>query len=442
MGEESVKKEWLLVPLAFLLLVRILIVRPQLMEWSRFTTEYSPWSRAPVYQGALVPIFAVNGFADRAHASEDPTQKSSFYRNHVSRDGLTDETLANQMHLVSIYPDLNIGEHSASKASPAVDETGIYVGDDSGWFFAFDLGGEVRWKFHIDESLRGIHSTALLYQNRVCFGGYNATFYCLDKRDGKVIWSSRIPSGGYGASPLIVDHDFVTSVEVNRPANGFFARFSLDDGHLIWTTPMLGNQPHSSPALDEGRGALYGGNNNHMIFQVDVKRGGMGWARNLGAEVKDTPLVGPTAIYVTSWSHKLFSLEKAGGQIRWTTNLHGMSQSSPTLIENTIIIGDSSGYLYGIDSSNGKIIWEKKTNFGLKASALGAKLANGKWAAWMACGRDVICALDPLTGKVLGEIGLPGSLTGVPVAFRGEIYLALDFPGGLVKLSPGQETED
>ena len=441
MGEKSVRKEWLLIPISLVLLARILIIRPQLMEWSRFKTESSPWARAPRYLGATLPILAINGFADRVVASADSKQKTSFYRNHENRDGLTDETLSTQMHVVTIYPELNVGEHSASKASPAVDETGIYVGGDSAWFFAFNHDGTVRWKFHIDESLRGIHSTALLYQNRVCFGGYTATFYCLDKRDGNVVWTSRIPNGGYGASPVIIDQDFITSVETNRPANGFIGRFSLEDGHSIWTTPLLGNQPHSSPALDLANGALYGGSNNHMMFQVDLKKGGIDWAADLGAEVKDTPLVGPNAVYATSWSRKLFSLDKADGQVRWIANLHGMSQSSPTLIGNVVVVGDSSGYIYGIDSASGKILWEKSTEFEVKSSALGAKKTDGKWAAWITCGRDLICALDPATGKELNKIKLPGSLSGVAVAFKGEIFLALNFPGGLVKLSPGLDQE-
>ena len=441
MSGSSVKKEWLLIPVALLLLVRILVLRPQLMDWQRFKTEYSPWYSAPRYMGATLPIFGVNGFESRIRASASP-QVTSIYRGHPNRDGQTNDTLDTKLQITSIYSELNVGEHSASKASPAVDETGIYVGGDTGWFFGFNLDGTVRWKFHIDEALRGIHSTALLYQGRVCFGGYNATFYCLDKRDGKLLWSSTIPNGGYGASPLVIGDEYITAIETNRPANGFVGRFSLNDGRVIWRSPFLGEQAHSSPAYDTESQSLYLGANNHRFFKMDAKTGSLKWSINLGAEVKGSPLIDKDVVYITSWSRRLYALDKTTGKVKWISNLHGPSQSSPTLFTDSevIVVGDSLGFIYGINSVSGKIIWEKPTNFEVKSSALAARLPlknerAGNWVAWIACGRDLLCALDPKTGRVLNQYDLPGSLTGTPVSFNQQIYLALNFPGGLVKLS-------
>ncbi|MCM2280915.1 MAG: PQQ-binding-like beta-propeller repeat protein, partial [Bdellovibrionaceae bacterium] len=84
----------------------------------------------------------------------------------------------------------NVGIHNASKASAAVDASGVYIGGDSGWFFAYDHEGRLKWKFHVAGAARGIHGTPALDEDFVYLGAYNGRLYKLRKTTGEVEWAN------------------------------------------------------------------------------------------------------------------------------------------------------------------------------------------------------------------------------------------------------------
>ena len=428
--------DWMLLLGSLVVLIALVFIRPELLRFERFQEK----TTATLARNTELrpPILAVARFANRAEESSRSAGVTTFYRHSRDRDGLSDDIISTHLHVVWNHPEININEHTASKSSPVVDETGVYVGGDSGWFYAFDLEGKLRWKFHADAALRGIHSTPFLYKGLVCIGAYNASFYCLDKLNGFVVWTMSFTSGAVGASPLITDDTFINNIETGRPPDSFTMRMNISDGTLVWQSHFVGEQSHSSPALDPSTAALYFGVNNKTFVKMRATDGHIDWSIPLGGEIKSTPLIANGCVYVTSWARKIHCVDADTGRVKWETSLHGQSQSSPTLIpeSQTLVFGDSDGYLYGIDADNGKMRWERRTNLVLKGSALGSRITGGKWVAWIACGSSRLCAIEPISGKNIAEIEIPGDLTGVPVSYQGDLYLGLEYPAGLVKLGP------
>ena len=426
---------WGLVTL--IVVLTIFKIEPRIFEKGRWRADYI-FRR--YRDSTLSPNLASQNFKSRLEESWQPPEIASFYRMDAHRSGVDPvNKVSTNLQVDWQFADLNIGLHGASKASPAVDESGVYVGGDSGWFYAFNHDGKLRWRFHLADAWRGIHATAILTRHRVCFGGYNGDFFCLDKQNGNVIWTMSGLFVSYGASPMFVKDSFVLGIETTRLADGFVARISNFDGRVIWRSVLVGEQIHSSPSYSEKTNSVYVGANNGFLFRIDFETGRIVWKVSLGGPIKSTPLITDTAAFVTSWAGTLFRVNLQSGEVEWSRKLSGPSQSSPTLIpeSDAIVVGDSLGGLFGINKKSGVIVWQKRVPTRLMASAVAIKDSKtDRWLAWMPCEENTLCALVPQTGKTLARLALPSLLTGQPVAFHNSLYLALDFPGGLVKFSP------
>ena len=65
---------------------------------------------------------------------EDPIEVLSQFRGDDKKTGVVTGEWELQGKVKPFFDKINGSLHSASKATPAVDESGIYVGSDAGWF--------------------------------------------------------------------------------------------------------------------------------------------------------------------------------------------------------------------------------------------------------------------------------------------------------------------
>lgn len=88
--------------------------------------------------------------------------------------------------------------------------------------------GKRVWKFESEGKPTGrkSSSTAAVVDGRV-FAMCSEHMYCLDQKDGKLVWKVALPTSGPGSSPLVVDGKVYV-------AAGRVACFSTADGKLVW----------------------------------------------------------------------------------------------------------------------------------------------------------------------------------------------------------------
>lgn len=367
---------------------------------------------------------------------------TSQYRGDIAHTGVDSENTVP----LSLVPDwnldlLNVRIHGASKASPAIDNTGVYVGADSSWFYALSHNGKVKWKHFIGDSAPGIHSTAALDEEFVYFAGYNGILYKFEKETGKMHWTIDL-GDAIGASIAIHGDYLYTAIETtSRPVDGYVAKVARKDGAIVWRSPWLGQQAHSTPTIDIARDQIYLGANNKKIFALSEKDGSLIWEQDVGGEVKGTLTLVRDRIVFASWSGKLEARHVQDGRLLWSYDLGLKSQSSATYVpaEDSVVIGGNSGFIHSVDVETGRRNWQVDTGWGhLRASALlvGDDSERKRWNLWMPCSEFTICALRPKDGRILKRIELSSQLTGVPVAFGDSLYLALDEDGGLLRLKP------
>ena len=278
-----------------------------------------------------------------AGASQTATSQ---YRENASKTGASEQPLdCLDPKLTWEQGPLNVGVHSASKASPAVDDSGVYVGSDTGWLFAFNLDGTLRWKWYSGAALRGIHATAALDQKSVYIGTYEGIIYSLAKKDGEVRWFRKLGLA-LGASPTFYQGSLYTSVELSMPYDGFLARINAQDGTMIWTSRLYGEQGHSSPSIDEKEGLVFTAANNGRLMALDLETGLLKWEASARMAIKSTVGVAGNLVTATSWDHFIYAFNKSTGDSAWSVDLGERSQSSPAFVSEDSLV------IYGVEKKD------------------------------------------------------------------------------------------
>jgi outer membrane protein assembly factor BamB len=381
-------------------------------------------------------------FPDRASAS--PSEATFTYRGGIARDGIHPRALKSVGLTKSwTFEPLNVGVHTASKASPAVDASGIYVGADDGWFYALEHDGKLRWRYHVGGSELGIHGTAALDRDHAFVGTYNGRVYCFDKRDGKVLWNVRV-GDQIGASPVLYENSLLISVELTGPQNGFIIRLKRDSGQVVWRSRRFGNHAHSSPAIDLATRTVSAGDNSGHFFVIDLDTGKMrSMLKGLGP-IKSTPAVRAGRAYGTSWGKVAFSVDLNTGKRDWETKLDSKSMSSPAYgpAFDRLFFGSfgKEGTLYALDRSTGSVAWSTHVTLAdLTASGtvLPAFGAHRSEVLLFPCTPKAVCAFDTRDGKRLAEIDVGGKVTGEPIVYEDSLFVALN-DGGLIRLDPSR----
>lgn len=356
-------------------------------------------------------------------SSTGNSDTDTFFRGGIERLGQAKWNYSTQLKIDWTYKNINIGIHGASKASPVADASGVYVGSDSSWFYAFNHDGSVRWKFFAAESKRGIHSTAAIDDTNVYFGTYSGHFYCLNKISGTLIWSRKYGET-FGSSPLLFENSLILAVETFKP-DGFVLRIDKFTGNTLWLSDFLGEQSHSSPAISLKTRQLFLGANNATFFSLDLDSGSLRWKVPLGGHMKGTPIVVEDRVYFSDWGSAFSSLDVQTGQSKWKVPLKETSQASATYFPQKKIfaITDKAGYLSLVDKSGG-LLAQKNLNIQSMMSSPVALLGKTEYIL-AACEKKALCILS-LEGTLLSKVELDGVLTGVPFVYNDTIFVSVD----------------
>jgi outer membrane protein assembly factor BamB len=356
------------------------------------------------------------------------SSKAIFYRQDLERTARFQGTISKKPTLEWQSEKINVGIHNASKASPVADESGVYIGGDNSWFYAFDHAGTLKWKIYLADAGPGIHSTAVLDQDYVYFGTYSGWLYAVHKETGLIHWQRKYGET-VGSSPLIYENSLIVAIETfSGGANGYVVRIDKKSGELLWQTDFLGEQSHSSPALDLKTGYLFVGANNSKFFAFDVTSGKLIWEVLLKGPIKGTPLVVEDKVFVSDWGKNFWCLGTQKGDVIWRTPLDVKSQVSPVYLadQEVLIIADRSSNLYSI-RKDGTLL--RKKNLGIDRYLTSPVVVNDTQILYL-CEKDLLC-LSSSAGKIFWGVPLNGKLTSVPFVYQNKIYVSLD-EGSLV----------
>ena len=371
----------------------------------------------------------------RAPSSEGhlglPTHPAETYRgdvHHRADFSRVERILAGHRHAWT-YSPVNMGIHTASKSSPSIDESGVYVGSDTGLFFRIDrVSGERSWVFESKPSDFGIHGTAAIDDRRVYIGAYDGYVYALDKDDGEVDWAVKI-GDSVGASPVLFDNALYIAAETGSP-DGYLVALSRRTGKLLFQSEPFGDQSHSTPSIDSDAGVVFLGSNSGTFGAYDLGTGKTLWKFDTQGPIKSTAAVGDELVLFTSWDSHVYALRKGSGAFKWKfqTGMRTMSSPGLDLAGKRVVVGSNDGFLYALDLSDGRELWRFETGGAIISSPIlvGIQDDGASLAAIVGSKDRSVYVVDVDKGGLLDRIEMDGPVTSVPVVRDGQLYVSSD----------------
>jgi len=238
------------------------------------------------------------------------------------RDGISDER-----GLLSRWPKSGpkllwkIDGLGRGWSSPIIVGNRLYIAgdiEDDLWLFAFDLGGSLIWKKQNGKawngSFPGARACCALSEGRLYHLNAHGRVICLDAASAKELWSLNILERFSAknitwalSECLLVDGPHVIVTPGGRKA--LMAALDKRTGRVAWTTEPLGDDrtSHSSPILFRyaGRRLIANCSSGHG-FGVDAEGGRLLWTvrlRNRYRTNVSTPVYGSGSVfYVTPYT--------------------------------------------------------------------------------------------------------------------------------------------
>jgi len=391
----------------------------------KFLFSSQPYWKIPINYGAWPA--KIHQEASGLAAAKDG--QVLMFRGNPAREGWVEGNVGSEYSEQWRFPYFNNQIHSAAKSSPIVDDDGIYVGSDTGWFYCFDFDGKVKWRLYNALSLKGVHGTAIVDGDLLFFGDYAGYLHAVNKKTGETLWS-RWLGETLGASPLVMGDYIYANVEL-VPANGYITKLNKYTGTMVFKSASMGEQSHSSPSFDKMHRHIVFGANNNIFFSTDVELGTFGWSYLAKGQIKDTPVVYKGIAYYTDWAPQFYGTDLSNGHLKFAKELKTRSQSSPALAKTGIVVADRSQlYLF---SFNGDLL--REVSLGNKTH-IGSPLVvhdGEKETILTVCNETDLCRLDNQLSnrRVLFKGTKP--LSAVPFVYKDLIILAQN-EGDLVVL--------
>ena len=189
---------------------------------------------------------------------------------------------------------------------PSVDGNRVYFPSADGNVYCVDTkDGSVIWKFKAKDSFK---ATPTVIGDRIIASGLDHHVYCLNARDGTVIW------------------DFETGFEVDGSAavldgrlyfggeDGFFYCLSLADGSLVYKTERLGSMEGSCTTVD---GRIYVGTEQGDLYCLNQADGTTVWKARIGADSDSTPAVAGGFVYTAAEDGYVYCFRQSNGEPVW-----------------------------------------------------------------------------------------------------------------------------
>ncbi len=122
-------------------------------------------------------------------------------------------------------------------------------------------------------------------------------------------------------------------------------------------------------------GAIYGMNNNGLVFSIKKRTGKARWTREIATRNASAPAYGNHMLFISNLDPgQVIAIATKNGRTVWRRSLPGRTESSPVVVGNMVIAGCECGNLYAFDLGTGKTIWQTQLGGEIKAAPA---IANG-----------------------------------------------------------------
>ena len=313
-------------------------------------------------------------------------------------------------------PDPNFF-HRVPKSFPATDGERVYFGSDSGVFWCLDArDGSVVWNFTVhDRGHKSLWSSPALHDGCVYFGSYDGNVYCLDARTGNEVW--RFDEADWvGSSPalapelgcLFIGLEF--AVEGKR---GSIAALKLENGEKVWEHRTK-RYTHASPAYWPERELVACGSNDNEMFLFDAPTGALRWRFETKGEGGTKDSIRHAPAFDTKRAHlvtgcadgRIYIIDVETGKEVWSVKTDGTIYTVPLVVGDKAYIGSTDKHLYVLDLECRTV---KRKIYAASKIFGPPRLLQGR-IYFGAC-NGMVYEIDPATSEITGMHQLSDAVT-------------------------------
>lgn len=222
--------------------------------------------------------------------------------------------------------------------TPILGEDGVmYVGDYSGWIYAFRPDEVNRDAANDDQEPK----VALADTDGAIIGGI-----ILDEESGRLFATSG---------------DRLVAVSTERLRNALAAGGGTVQPETAFNF-VAGDDIWADPAIEDG--VIYVASLDGRLYAVDAATGNVNWSFQSAKGLTTMPVVANDVVLVAGFDAKMFAVNKADGSLAWEYAVSNWILSSPAVEDGTVYVGDFDGILHAVNADSGAREWSIALNRG------------------------------------------------------------------------------
>ncbi len=302
---------------------------------------------------------------------EADNEATATFRVDIRNRGYVPESIPMAVYRAWTVPGINVGDHTAAKASAVRDPEGNYViPGDTGDVHSIAPDGTINWVAATHPSANGIHGTPMLANGLVYIGAYDGALYAFDRGSGELVWRTKL-GGSIGASPTYHEGIVYIAVEYPDPDGAVFGVDSLT-GEVRWEDRWPSDHPHSTVAIDPDSGYLVFGANDGNLYAWTFPDLNRAWTFETQKSIKGPVALYDSAAFFGSWDSNIYRVDLATGQRDWAfeTNGYVMGGAGVDPDAGVIYMGGHDGWLRALDAATGEQYWRYDAGGRLIGSAI------------------------------------------------------------------------
>jgi outer membrane protein assembly factor BamB len=268
----------------------------------------------------------------------------------------------------------NFTTNGPVSASPTIVDDRVYVGSLRGIAYCLNAkDGNIIWNYTVHARTQGLQvargpaigSSMAVVNGYVYFGCYDRNVYCLDAATGEKVWNFTTRNSVESSPAIYGGKVYIGSWD------GSVYCLDAVTGAKIWNF-TTGSLVESSPAIADDK--VYVGSVDGYVYCLDALTGERVWSYQTGSLVQSSPAVVGGHVFIGSEDKNVYCLDALTGTKVWNYTLEGWVDSSPAVANGYIYVGctkaeasdnDLPSSLYCLDSATGNLVW----NFTMKGGA-------------------------------------------------------------------------
>ncbi|VDK72369.1 unnamed protein product [Litomosoides sigmodontis] len=254
----------------------------------------------PLLQYLLSDTGTIAGFLDALDFNQSIPEKSIHMR---------------EVHIRPVETSINIDllwEYDLGKcidATPAVENSSIFLGSHSGRFVSLSLDGNKEWEIQFGDR---IEATACCQGGIIAIGCYDGYLYFLDEKSGQLIWK-------------------------------------FGTGNIIKSSPVL---------FDVGNKCLFG-SYDKCLYLLDIKDHNVLWKVLCGGSILSSPILIDTVVLCATLRGEFLGVELDTGNTLWKIQLAAPIFANLCIVEhNCVLVVNVKGLVTLCDTRTGHIMYQ------------------------------------------------------------------------------------